>query len=86
MNLSHGPFRRILPLSGHAIVKGRCRETVRKCPAMIKKGAVESKHHDLEHSLQLAVREPKHIHTKDGGALLVLSVHCKPSQPSRKPP
>lgn len=53
---------------------------------MIKKGAVESKHHDLEHSLQLAVREPKYIHTKDGGALLALSVHCKPSQPSRKPP
>ncbi|CAL5229178.1 g12453 [Coccomyxa viridis] len=33
-------------------------------------------HHDLEKSLQLAVKEPKHIHTSDGGAILALCVHC----------
>lgn len=48
---------------------------------MTKKGAVESMqegHHDLENSLRLAVKEPKHIQTKDGGALLALCVHCEP--------
>ncbi len=34
-------------------------------------------HHDLEQSLRLAVKEPKHIHTRDGGAILALCVHCK---------
>ena len=34
-------------------------------------------HHDLEKSLQLAVKEPKHIHTSDGGAILALCVHCE---------
>lgn len=31
----------------------------------------------LEELLPLAVREPKHVATKDGGALLALCVHCK---------
>ena len=47
---------------------------------MTKKGAGESTQegqHDLEESLRLAVKEPKHIHTKDGGAILALCVHCE---------
>ena len=46
---------------------------------MTKKGAVElvqEGHRDLEESLRLAVKEPKHIHTEDGGAILALCVHC----------
>ena len=34
-------------------------------------------HRELEESLRLAVKEPKHIHTSDGGAILALCVHCK---------
>ena len=49
---------------------------------MTKKGAVEpiqKEHRDLEKSLRSAVKEPKHIHTNDGGAILALCVHCKSS-------
>lgn len=47
---------------------------------MTKKGAVVSVHEGhrvLEESLRLAVKEPKHIHTEDGGAILALCAHCE---------
>ena len=47
---------------------------------MTKKGAVESmeeEQHVLEEALRFAVKEPKHIHTNDGGAILALCVHCE---------
>ena len=49
---------------------------------MTKKGVEESKeegHNDLEESLSLAVKEPRHVHTNDGGALLALCIHCRSS-------
>ena len=46
---------------------------------MEKKGAAGSKQsgeQGLDQLLQLAVREPRHVQSKDGGALLALCVHC----------
>ena len=46
---------------------------------MEQKGADRSKQsgeQGLDQLLQSAVREPRHVQSKDGGALLALCVHC----------
>ena len=39
-------------------------------------GSKQSGEQGLDQLLQAAVREPRHVQSKDGGALLALCVHC----------
>ena len=45
-------------------------------------GLKQSGEQGLEQLLQLAVRQPRHVNSEDGGALLALCVHCAHQQSS----